>query len=273
MILSCLPVSYFGPIILGEMSIRQWANEAAILGLDAIDLSILFCKNGDRYQVKKIREDVESAGMRVALINTYPDLTHPNAREREQQLSNLAVDIATASQIGATAVRVTSGQAYPETSREDGIKWVMDGLMHAAQAAERCGIQLVYENHSKPGIWDYPDFNLATDVFLEIASSLRGTPIGLLFDTANPLVYGDDSMDVLEPIIDQVVWVHAADTGIRGVLRPVIVGTGIVPFDRIFARLHKAGFNGGISVEEASGQSQAGVKEAVTFVRKAWRVT
>ena len=40
--LSCLPVSYFGQIIGGAMSVGQWAREAAELGLDAIDLSILF---------------------------------------------------------------------------------------------------------------------------------------------------------------------------------------------------------------------------------------
>ena len=270
MFLSCLPVSYFDQIIQGEKSIAQWAAEAAALGLDAVDLSVLFFKDQNRDQLKRIREDVESVGVRVALINTYPELTHPDSQERKRQVSQLTHDIAAAAQLGARAVRVTSGQAHPETSRVDGIHWVLEGLASAAEVATNYGIELVYENHSQPGIWNYPDFNLPTDVFLEIADRLRDTSIGLLFDTANPLVYGDEPLDVLESIIDRVVWLHAADIGVRGALTPVVIGTGIVPFDQIFTRLHQARFDGGISLEEASGQGAAGLEQAVTFIRDAW---
>ena len=40
--LSCLPVSYYPQIVNGEKSVGQWACEAASIGLDAVDLSILF---------------------------------------------------------------------------------------------------------------------------------------------------------------------------------------------------------------------------------------
>ena len=40
--LSCLPVSFFNEIIDGTMSIGEWAEIGAEIGLDAIDLSVLF---------------------------------------------------------------------------------------------------------------------------------------------------------------------------------------------------------------------------------------
>ena len=40
--LSCLPVSFFAEIIDGRMSIGDWAKMGSEIGLDAIDLSILF---------------------------------------------------------------------------------------------------------------------------------------------------------------------------------------------------------------------------------------
>ncbi len=40
--LSCLPVSFFSDIIEGRMSVFEWAQMGASLGLDAIDISILF---------------------------------------------------------------------------------------------------------------------------------------------------------------------------------------------------------------------------------------
>jgi len=269
--LSCLPVSYFSRIIQGRMTVGQWARQAAALALDAIDLSILFFRKRNPDHLERIRKDIETAGMRVALMNTYPDFTHPDPREREHQSSQLAEDIAASALLNVEAVRVTSGQAYPETRRADGIRWVTEGLSSATETAECHGVKLVYENHSKPGIWDYADFNLPSAVFLEIAERIRDMPVGILFDTANPLVYGDDPLSVLEPVIDRVDWVHAADTGVRGALKPVAIGAGEVPFDQIFTRLRSAGFEGGISIEEASGLGRTGVEKAVQFVRRAWR--
>ena len=119
--LSCLPVSYFDDIVDGRMSIAQWGAEAASLGLDGIDLSIIFFRNGTEGDLRKTRSDIESQGQRVAVMNTYPDLTHLDSHERERQLTKLKQDIVIASYIGAEMVRVTVGQAHPQTSRERGI--------------------------------------------------------------------------------------------------------------------------------------------------------
>lgn len=39
--ISCLPCSLFGAIQNGEMSVRQWAEEAARIGFDGFDISLL----------------------------------------------------------------------------------------------------------------------------------------------------------------------------------------------------------------------------------------
>jgi len=268
--LSCLPVSYFGEIISGRMSIEQWASQASDLGLDAIDLSVVLLKSRDRAYLKSMRESIEAAGMRVAVMNTYPDFTHPDPAVRKEEQSQLRDDITAASLLGAQMIRVTAGQAHPQTRRQDGVAWAIDGLVSSTAAADRCGVKLLYENHSKPGVWDYPDFSLPSDIFLEIAEAVRGTSISVLFDTANPLVYGDDPLPLLEQVFEQVECIHAADTGVKGKLEPVAIGTGVVPFNDIFAMLIRSGYDGWISIEEASGLGALGVAGAVTFVRNAW---
>ena len=60
---------------------------------------------------------------------------------------------------------------------------------------------------------------------------------------------------------------HAADTGSVGTLKPVLVGTGAVPFEGIFDRLKQFGYTGWVSIEEASGLGRRGVEQAVAFVR------
>jgi len=50
------------------------------------------------------------------MITTYPDFTHPCATQREREIEYLRNDIAVASQLNAKFLRVTAGQAHPETT-------------------------------------------------------------------------------------------------------------------------------------------------------------
>jgi sugar phosphate isomerase/epimerase len=217
-----------------------------------------------------MREEIEAAELRVAMVATYPDFTHPDPDERARQAIQLREDIAASAALGAELVRVTAGQAHPNTTREEGVVWAVEGLTDSLAIAEEYGVQLVYENHSKPGVWDYADFSQPTDIFLTIVRATEGTSLGINFDTANPLVYGDDPLPLLKQVLGRVVSVHAADTRARGALEPVVLGTGLTPFIDIFATLKRAGFDGWICIEEASRTGPVGFERAVSFVRHTW---
>ena len=268
--ISCLPVSYFPQILAGQLTIAQWAKEAAELGLDAIDLTRLFFENLTDAQISAIRQSIEAAGLRALVLNTYPDFTNPDRHAREAALWLMREDIRKAALLGAAIVRVTAGQVYPETGRQEGIRWVTDGLAALADCAGQHSITLALENHSKPGIWRYYDFAYSTDVFLELAQNLRGTPVRILFDTANTLAFGDDPLPVLEKVYDRVVCLHAADICERGAFCPTVIGKGAAPFGEIFRFLKSAGYAGWLSIEEASQTGSAGVRGAVEFIRQAW---
>jgi sugar phosphate isomerase/epimerase len=268
--LSCLPVSYFDQIIKGRMSVGDWAREAASLGLDAIDLSILFLQGQGSGELRALRREIESCGLRVAMVTTYPDFTHPIPEARARETGKLERDLASALEVGAQMVRITAGQSHPETGETEGLAWAVEGLTAALPLAQQYGIQLVFENHSKPGVWDYADFAMPTEIFLSIVRATNGTALGINFDTANTLVAGDDPLPVLAQVMDRLVSIHAADTMARGALRPTVIGTGMVPFAEIFDLLHKHDFDGWICIEEASGTGRAGVESAVAFVRQAW---
>ena len=255
------------------MSVGQWAREAAEIGFDAIDLSILFVKDLDPGQWEAVRQEIESAGMVIAMVTTYPDFTNPSPDVRVREAARSEQEIAAAATLGAEMVRVTAGQAHPETKLQAGLKWAIEGLTGALPIAERHGIQLVFENHSKPGVWRYSDFAHPTEVFLSIVRATTGTALGINFDTANTLVAGDDPLPVLEAVLDRLVSVHVADTRTRGKLEPVVIGTGLVPFEGIFSCLKDAGYDGWLCIEEASGTGRAGIETACSFVRHAWSST
>jgi sugar phosphate isomerase/epimerase len=268
--LSCLPVSFFEDIIDGRMSIGDWAEIGAEAGLDGIDLSVLFLDSLEPTYLDDTRRAIESAGMQLAMITSYPDFTNPNPEVRRQQIDLERRYIRAAGQLGAELVRITSGQAHPGLEEENGIRWALEGLKACESAGEEAGLRLVLENHGKPGCWEYTDFDQPTHVFLRLAEEIKDTRIGINFDTANPIAYGDEPLPILEKVIDQVMSVHAADTDTVGALNHVLLGTGLVPFDDLFSYLNGAGFDGWICMEENSRLGAQGVRDAADFVRSAW---
>lgn len=268
--LSCLPVSFFADIQNGGMSIREWASCARAEGLDSIDLSAMLIKNHTPRYLRQLAEDLAAEHMPITMITTYPDFTHPDPRQREREMEYARHDVAVAGELQAKYLRILAGQAHPRTAIPDGIAWVVESFSRLDEMAARHRVMLLFENHSKPGAWAYTDFSHPTRIFLEIVRGIGDTGIRINFDTANTLVYGDDPMPVLEEVLDKVETVHAADTARKGELAPVPLGTGIVPFDGIFSRLKRSGFDGWICIEEASRTGRPGLAGAVQFVRKAW---
>jgi sugar phosphate isomerase/epimerase len=267
---SCLPVSYFKAILSGEMSIGEWAKQGHQIGLDAIDLSILFIRKRSPSYLSDLRKQIEDTGVRIAMITTYPDFTHPSNAIRESELRKSLQDIKVAAKLGAELVRITAGQKHPSTGLQDGIAWAVDGLIQAKQVAEDQGITAVYENHAKPMVWTYPDFSFPTETFLQIVEHTEGASLWLNWDTANTLAFGDDPIPILKRVLERVYSVHVADTATRGTLAPVLIGTGLVPLKEMFRILKNSDFDGWLSIEEASFQGKAGIEAALHFTKTTW---
>ena len=268
--LSCLPVSFFDDIISGKMSVAEWARMGCELGLDAIDLSILFVPDRSTAAVAALRQQIEAEGMRVAMITSYPDFTHPDAAQRTRELEFETQVIEVAHDMGARMVRVTAGQAHPETRRDEGIGWAVEGLCRLTERVRTPGVQLVYENHAKPGAWQYADFSQPPDIFLQIVRETADVPLGVNFDTGNAASFAEDPLQLLEAVIDRVVSIHASDSSTHGALNHCLLGTGITPFPQLFSRLKQHGWNGWICMEEASRLGRMGVEKAAAFVRATW---
>ena len=268
--LSCIPVSLFKEIIGGSMSIQEWAQLGKEVGLDAIDVSILFIPDRSRVAVARLRKAIEATGMRAAMVVSYPNFTHPDAAQRARELAVAQEVVDVAAGLGAEMVRVTAGQAHPETGRQDGIRWATEGLRQLTDRTRKSGVRLVYENHAKPGAWTYTDFSQPPDIFLAIVKATADVGLGLNFDTANATAFSRDPLGLLEQCIDRVVSVHAADTAVRGELKPVLLGTGLAPLEAIFRRLVQAGWDNWICIEEASFQGRDGVAKAAHVVRQLW---
>ena len=257
--LSCLPVSLYPDFRAGRMTVARWAAAAARFGLDAIDLSVLIT-----------RADRSPAGFPVDAIAAYTDFTHPDDAERERQFAQFTDDVADCARLGAAYLRVTAGEAHPATSREEGLAWAETYLRRAAEFARGRGVALLFENHSRPGVWRHDDFAGPPDVYFEMIDRIRGTGIALLFDTANACYYRQDPVPMLEKILPRVRRLHVADILDAPELKPTRIGSGMVPLRDLFAFLKRMRYDGGLSIEEASFTGLDGVRRAVDTTRDLW---
>ena len=268
--LSCLPVSLYDDIFTEKSTVADWIQLGAELGLDAVDFSIKFFPKRDTERINNTRAALEKFNIEACMIACYCDFTHPDAAQRTQELSDLKADIGLAKALGVKFIRVTAGQNHPDTEREAGVRWVTDGFRRALDEAEKQGITLAYENHTKGAPWDYWDFSQPTEIFLEILDALSDTPLGVCFDTANPLVLGEDVLALLEKVIQRIVVLHIFDLRAVRIFEPVRVGTGASPIHPIFARLRQAGYEGWFSIEEASRSGRQGFEASIAYVQNAW---
>lgn len=269
--LSCLPVSLYDDIFTGKISVLDWIRFGVELGLDAVDFSIKFFPQRDAKTVNIIRTALAKRGVEACMLACYSDFTHPDETRRSEELTELMADIALAKALGAKFVRVTAGQNHPGTERKDGVRWVVDGFRQALDEAEKHGITLAYENHTKGAPWQYWDFSQPSEIFLEILDALSDTPLGVCFDTANPLVLKEDVLELLDKVIDRVVVLHVFDMREAGTFEPVRVGTGVAPIPQTFSYIKQTDYEGWLSIEEASRQGRKGFEEAIQYVRQTWQ--
>ena len=264
--ISCLPVSLFDDICSGRMSLQAWAEAAKEIGYDGIDLSLLMLTAHTETYLQRIRRELDRAGLPVVMATTYPDFTHPDPKQRQREADYLARDIALCDQLGIRYLRVLVGQAHQEVSEEAGVTLAAEHLRQADAVAGKYTVQLLYENHAKPGAWSKVDFSYPIDIFFRIFDQLKDTGILLNFDIGNIVAQNREPLPILEQVIDRVETVHISDMSAYGKFDPVEIGTGVCPIQDILKRLKEYGFQGWLCIEEASGHGLAGIASAWRYV-------
>lgn len=268
--ISCLPVSLFSQIIEGKISLSEWIDIASDCNLNGFDVSIMFLKNNTPVYLRQIKEMLAQKSIPAVMCTTYPDFTHYDEMQRRRELDYFKRDIAICSDLGIPYLRVLAGQAHEKTPIEEGIKWAVEYIRKAAETADEYGVKLVYEDHGKPGAWDYIDFTYPPHLFLQVVEGIWDTSVGINFDVGNITAYGEDPVLILDKIYPKVETIHVSDMAEKGVFAPVAIGTGATPLKETFHYLKEKNFGGWLCIEEASFKGIDGVKQAAQTVRDLW---
>jgi sugar phosphate isomerase/epimerase len=268
--LSCLPVSLYGDLTSGRLTLDEWFRRAAELGLDGADISVIHLEKHAAADLDRLHQQASDAGVEIAMIATYSDFTHPDATWRTKQVDDVRRWIDAGTRLGVFALRVTAGQARPRVGDGEGMAWVIEGLLDCVDHAKAAGIGLLFENHVRGVPWELNDFTQSASRFLDVARRTRGTGIEILFDTANNLVLDESPIDVLDAVLDRIGAVHLSDIARTGAFEPTVIGTGVSPIPQLLRRVVVNGFDGWISIEEGSRTGVAGFERAVRFADRAW---
>lgn len=263
--ISVFPKCYFSDLSSGRMALVDWIRAAAPLGAEGIEHYDGFFRSLTPEDVDPALEAMAATGQRTSMLCFSPDFTHPDAEERRRQVERQKAAIDLTCRLGARHCRTLSGQRFPGLTRAEGIARTLEGIHCSLEYAERRGVVLCMENHYKDGLWRYPEFAQAEDIFLEIIEQIDSRYFGVQFDPSNALVGGYDPIRFLERVKHRVVTVHASDRSLapgatlemarleEGPARVLLhgaTGSGLTDYDSIFQLLAEAEFSGWISIED-----------------------
>lgn len=280
------PKGFMNELVDGSMSLFEWIEQAGTLGADGLELYPLFLERTDEPYLFKIKEAARRQRLEIPMMCSSPDFTHPDPAYRDNELNKMKEMIGVMAYLGPPgfrSCRVLSGQNRPGISREDGIRWTVQSIEALLPYAERSGVFLVMENHYKDGLWQYPEFAQASDLYLDIIGQISSPWFGVNYDPSNAIVAGEDPLELLDRVKDRILTMHASDRylkpgytleslkqyslkGYSEALAHGVIGRGMNDYDRIFGVLRQTGFRNWISVEDGVNGLEE-MAESVRFLR------
>lgn len=282
--LSAFPKCYMDELcVTRSMSLFDWIDLAATLGVDGVEMYPGFFESFDRDYLDRIKQHLSERGLEAPMMCASPDFTIPDPEARRAEVEREKQMIDVTKHLGGRFCRVLSGQRREEVSHSDSVRWAVECITGLLDYAARRRIVLTMENHYKDGYWLYPEFAQRSEVFLEIIDQIDSDWFGINYDPSNALVAGDDPLELLDRVKHRVVTMHASDrylisgtledlkqqdghAGYAKNLRHGIIGRGLNDYDAIFSALRGAGFDGWISIEDGDNGMDE-LRESVRFLR------
>jgi sugar phosphate isomerase/epimerase len=284
--LAAFPKCYLDDIIVHKsMTLFDWIEKAGQLGVDGLEMHNLFFEGKEESYLDEVRKKCADLKLTMPMMCFSPDFTHPDPQKRLEELEKQKQAIDLTVKLGGQFCRTLSGQNRPGLDRKKAVRWCVEMIREAVAYAEDRGIIINIENHYKDGYWQYPEFALRSDVFLEIIGQIDSPFFGVNFDPSNTIVAGEDPLELLQKIKSRVVSMHASDRYLKGgsltdlrklELDPVygyaksiqhgVIGKGLNDYDAIFRILKDAGFDGWISIEDGmNGMDE--LRQSAEFLR------
>ena len=182
------------------MTLRQWIDLAATLGVDGLEFYAGFFPEDDPAFLADTRGALAAHGLAMPMLCCSPDFTQPDPALLAQEVAREKRMIEITAFFGGKFCRVLSGQRRPEVGREEGVRKVVETITSLLSFAEAHGVTLIMENHYKDNYWQFPEFAQKMDVFVEIVRRIDSPWFGVNYDPSNTILAGEDPLVLLEAV-------------------------------------------------------------------------
>ena len=256
-----------------KWSPADFIKYASEISLDGVELLDFYWKDKEK-ELEQVLKALKKYDMPVSAYDVSNNFVKGSREERAAEEAKVLEGIKTAKKLGTDIVRVFCGDLNGELTYEEGQDWIVEGLKHCAEMAEKEQIYLAIENHGL----------LAgkSQQVQEIINRVNSPYVKSTFDTGNFLLVHENPLDALERVKEQIVHVHFKDfrkkaphETVRGFkslegeeLIGVVPGDGLVELRKILDGLESVRYQGYLSLEyEGFDDAKAANEEAVRRLR------
>jgi sugar phosphate isomerase/epimerase len=288
--LAAFPKGFFDALVARRMSVFEWLDLAAQLELDGAELYPAFLDSFDSAFLRKVRAHADGLGLELPMFCNSPDFTKREAGERAREVERTREMFRVTAELGGRYCRVLSGQNRPGLVEKEALGWVIDCLWQLEPHAKAAGVTMCIENHYKDGLWEYPEFAQSHRLYLAILEACSPF-LKAQYDPSNAVVAGEDAYELLERVLPRVATLQASDRYLEGgtleqlkaldrdpkhgyarFVKHGVIGEGLNDYDRIFATLAGAGYDGWISIEDGEGETleigRDNLRRSAAFLRQ-----
>lgn len=237
-----------------ELDVVGFCQWAATTGAGGVELLNIFWKD-QAEELPRVREVLDRAGMAVAAYDATNNFVQADPAARAAQVARVKADIETAVALGATRVRLFSGDLAQGITFDQARQWIVESLRECAAHAAAHGVTLALENH---GLLAGKSAQV-----LELIREVDSPAFRANIDTANFFLVDEHPNEAIPVLAGHAAHVHFKDfkpapegyegpayTALSG-QRYVgtVAGEGAVDLVRAVADLKAGGYPGWLSVE------------------------
>lgn len=191
-------------------------------------------------------EAIEKVGMQVSCLGSaIANWARPITIDAQVDIDDLKGAIPRMQRLRVPFIRVMSYPNDPKAPISEP-EWRAESIKRMkvlAKMAEDSGITLVHENCSGWGGLSAENSNI-------LLGEVNSPALKVVFDTGNPVTYGQDTWEYYQAVKNDIVYVHIKDAKkIDGVDHYTYCGEGEGAVREVVGDLLKNGYDGGISIE------------------------
>lgn len=262
--------SFWPKISKNEANLKDFLHFCSEQKVKYVELLDVFIPDQDTLQEAK--NLLQQYDLTVSSFSVGNNFVQEKEEDRKKEVENIKARLDMAAELGATHMRVFSGNLCEGISFDTAKQWIIESFQTLVPYAEKKDIILVLENH---GLLAGKSSQVKELIEAIDSPYFRANP-----DTGNFLLADEEPLKAVKNLQNYISFVHFKDfievpkdqgeyTALSGKkYNGTVLGEGQVPMEAIVSFLSESGYDGFLSIEyEGTKESLAGTAQSILFTR------